>query len=82
MVIKNEEYGKFDVYLGDDGTLDTVVEVSPHNDNLWQKYGQREIHFSTEYAVDFRDGDGAMTDEGFAELAQEAVEAYIEQYLC
>jgi hypothetical protein len=77
MIINDKEYGKFDVYLSDDGTLDTVIEVY----NSSQLEGKREIRFSQEYAADFRDNTGAMTNDGFNELVNEAVEAYIEQYL-
>lgn len=76
MIINDKEYGKFDVYLGDDGTLDTVVEV-------WHANGPdelKEIRFGdTSHLRD--EFTGAMTDDGFAELAKESVEAYIEQYL-
>lgn len=75
MIIKDKEYGEFDVYLGDDGTLDTVVEVWCKDRPL------KEIRFSQEYATDFRDSGGTISDNSFAELAEEAVEAYIEQYL-
>ena len=81
MIINDKEYGEFDIFLSDDGTLDTVIEICPQNDFAIDKAGDQEIRFSQEYAADFRDKDGAMTDEGFEKLAQEAVEAYIEQYL-
>ena len=51
-------------YLGDDGTLDTVIVVDGH-----------EFRFSQEYASHCRDQDtGAMTDDGFVELARECIE--------
>ena len=81
MLIKDKEYGDFDVTLGDDGTLDTVICVDPLNDYAIDKAGPQEIRYSTEYGAMFRDDDGTMTDEGFAELAEESVSAYIEQYL-
>ena len=49
--------------------------------NSSQLEGSREIRFSQEYGAYFRDEAGAITDEGFTELAKEAIEAYIEQYL-
>jgi len=79
MIINNKEYGKFDVFLGDDGTLDTVIEVYSYSPS-W-KNPDKEIRFSQEYVADYRDDTGALTDEGFNKLATEAVEAYIEQYL-
>ena len=82
MLINDEEYGEFDVYLVDDGTLDTVISVQPRNDFAIDKAAEQEIRFDCEYVADFRDRRiGAITDEGFEKLAHEAVEAYIEQYL-
>ena len=79
MVIKDKKYGKFDVYLGDDGTLDTVIAVTPLDSVIMQNE-EREIRFGD--TSHHRDSEtGAMTEDGFAELAEEAVEAYIEQYL-
>ena len=75
MIITDDYYGNFDVSLGDDGTLDTVIIVQPPNGKC------EEIRYSTEYGAHFRDDTGAMTDIGFEELAEEAVDAYIEQYL-
>ena len=81
MNIDDKEYGQFDVCLVDDGTMDTVISVSPKNRYIINHVGLKEIRFGTEYGVNFRDEDGAMTDEGFDELAHEAFEAYIGQYL-
>lgn len=84
MIIKDKEYGKFDVCLDDDGSLDTVLSVyhfAPNGFHLSDPVGGESIRFSQEYGADFRDDTGAMTDEGFEQLAQEAIEAYIEQYL-
>lgn len=66
----------YEVYLVDDGTMDTVLSVSPNNDDLFARYGKREIRFDCEYASEFRDDTGAMTDDGFEILAKEAVESY------
>lgn len=77
MIIKDEKYGEFDITLGDDGTMDTAVVVDPRD---IVDAGQEVILFSQEYGAQFRDEDGAMTDEGFAELAEDAVDAYVEQY--
>lgn len=83
MVIKIKPYGEFNVTLSDDGTMDTVIEVSGEEEMVDEEYGQtlrypaKEIRFSCEYGAMFRDNDGAMTDEGFAELAEEAVEQYL-----
>jgi hypothetical protein len=67
--MKIEHKGEtFDCYLGDDGTLDTVIEVN----------GVR-VRFDCEYASGFRDGEGRMTEEGFKELAVEAIESIEEE---
>lgn len=83
MIIYDKEYGKFEVCLVDDGTLDTVLDVyhyAPNGFHLRHK-GTTQIRFSQEYAASFRNDTGTMTDKGFAELAIEAVEAYyIEQH--
>ena len=74
MLIDIPEYGSFDVNLSDGGTLDTLISVE-HD-------GQCEdIGYSQEFAAQYRDEDGAMTDGGFTELAYDAVKAYIELYL-
>lgn len=84
MVIRIKPYGEFNVTLSDDGTMDTVIEVSGEEEMVDEEYGQtlrypaKEIRFGCEYGAMFRDDNGAMTDEG---LAKESVEAYIEQYL-
>ena len=81
MRLTNKQYGEFEISLGDDGTLDTVIVVDPLNDLAIDKAGPQEIRFSTEYGAMFRDDTGAMTQLGFEELAEEAFETYIEQYL-
>ena len=49
-------------YLGEDGTLDTVIVIDG-----------RDHRFNAEYASYYRDGSGAMTEEGFIELATECI---------
>ena len=51
----------YECYLGDDGTLDTVIIVN----NQEYRFGD------TSHC---RDNDGAMTDEGFRELCCECIE--------
>ena len=51
-----------DVYLSDDGTLDTVIEVDG-----------TEHRFDGEYAAEYRDRDGAMTIKGLRSLALEVL---------
>jgi len=73
-MIIDTEYGQFDVSLGDDGTMDTVISVEH------ELYGCHDIRYSD--TSEYRDNDtGAMTDDGFTELAYDAVEAYCQQYI-
>ena len=53
----------YEVWLGDDGTLDTLITVN----------GQ-EFRFDGEYASQYRTRDGAMTARGLRALALECVE--------
>lgn len=76
MIIKDNRYGEFDVCLCDDGTMDTVVSVS-HG-----LIETKEYRYDCEYASWYRDEDtGAMTEEGFKELAEESLNAFIEDHL-
>ena len=65
MLVKDETTGKeYDCYLGDDGTLDTVIIVNG-----------REVTFGQEWAGPYRDPDtGELTTEGFVELCQDCFE--------
>ena len=61
----------WDVHLGDEGTLDTVIICLSQKEPTIQ-YTER---FSCDYASDFRDpNNGMLTEEGFNQLAEEAVE--------
>lgn len=63
---------EYDVELIDDGTLDTVIEVST----------SREIRFSQEHAAKYRDKEtGTLTEQGWAALGEEAIEAFCEQVI-
>ena len=53
----------FDVFLIDDGTLDTVIEI----DGI-------EHRLDIEYASHYRDESGAMTETGLTELAKQCIE--------
>lgn len=72
----DKTYGQFDVCLCDDGTIDTVISVSH------ALVETREYRYNGEYAAQFKNEEtGTMTDDGFIELAQDALEIYIEQCL-
>lgn len=64
---------KFDVYLVDDGSLDTVLNVCSilGNDSI-------ELRFDCEYASQYRDKTGKLTSKGFKILASEAIDYYFE----
>jgi len=53
----------YDCYLVDDGTLDTVISVDGNN-----------VRFDAEYASQYRTTSGKLTENGFIELAREAIE--------
>ena len=73
MIIENE-YGQFDVGLADDGTMDTIISVEH------ELYGEHEIRYGG--ASEHRDEHtGAMTDDGFTELAFDAVDEYCQRYI-
>jgi hypothetical protein len=67
MQLKKECLGgkKLNVYLEDDGTLDTVVSVN----------GQT-FRFDTEYATQFRNKKGEITKSGWKNLKKEAIDTY------
>jgi hypothetical protein len=71
---------EFEVFLCDDGTMDTVLSVSPINHDLLSRFGKDEIRFDGEYAANFRDENGCMTDDGFTMLASEALDSYFENH--
>lgn len=62
MIIERHE-----VFLVDDGTLDTVISVD----------GSR-VTFSQEYAAQHRNKKGILTNKGFKQLAKEAID-FIEE---
>ena len=57
---RNEEH---QVFLGDDGTLDTVISVDGE-----------DHRFDGEYASQYRKRDGSMTAKGLRALAVEVLE--------
>ena len=61
MIIQDGKH-KYEVYLIDDGSLDTVIEING-----------RDFRFDSEYASIYRDKDGVMTEEGLRELAEETI---------
>ena len=63
----------WNVWLSDDGTLDTIISVCPVRGRHRVAH---EIRFDGEYASNARRKDGAMTTSGFRRLALEAIAAY------
>jgi len=53
----------YEITLLDDGTLDTVIEVSHPN----FVNGSEEMHFDGEFASEWRDDTGLLDLKGFAE---------------
>lgn len=58
----------YDVFLVDDGTMNTVVRVE-----------HREYRYDAEYAAQFRKKNGDFSLRGFRELAKDAIEAFIQE---
>jgi hypothetical protein len=57
----------YHVALVDEGTMDTVIEIE----------GKFRVRFECEYASQYRDVDGCLTEEGLRELGAEALEDYL-----
>jgi hypothetical protein len=58
MKITDHENNEFEVYVVDDGTLDTVIDVAG-----------REFTFDKDFAALWRDAEGNLSEEGLRELA-------------
>ena len=63
MLIRLSDGKDHDIFLVDDGTLDTVIE-----------FDLRDYRFSSEFASAYKDKYGRVTDEGLEELANHIVE--------
>jgi hypothetical protein len=68
------EGAMYDVFLVDDGTLDTVIEVTRRRDQT-----SHVERFDQEYASGFRKRSGEMTREGLRVLGREVIDAWLEQ---
>jgi hypothetical protein len=77
----------WDVWLEDDGTMDTVISIQPvakskqnlntsGTGNPEYYYPRQEMRFDSEYASEFRRPNGEMTMRGLRILGQEAAESY------
>ena len=62
MLIQYSKKERYKVYLIDDGTLDTVIEING-----------KEFRFDSEYADVYRNEKGEMTEKGLKELAEEII---------
>jgi hypothetical protein len=74
---KKSEFDKADsglelskVWLEDDGTMDTVVSVKG-----------KEIRYDPEFASQFRDKKGIITEKGWEKLKEQALKDYEDQYM-
>ena len=63
MVFKDQEGKEQEVFLMDDGTMDTVIKVN-----------SKEYRYDCEFASRFRRKDGSMTQKGLIKLAEDALE--------
>jgi len=63
-------------YLGDDGTLDTIVTVEcPCG-------AEEEMRYSQEFAADFRDEEGTFSDSGWRGIADSAIDDFMAEHEC
>ena len=65
--------GEWEVFLGDDGTLDTVVRVE-----RVRTREERQFRYDQEYAAEWRKPTGEMTRKGLRELGKESIEQWLE----
>lgn len=79
----------WEVWLCDDGTLDTVISIRPvaksktnlntsGTGNPDYDYPSQEVRFDCEYASMYRRPNGEMTMRGLRVLGQDAAESYTE----
>jgi hypothetical protein len=69
---------RFNTFLIDDGSLDTVIRVQPVvTEDKHGKYFSEDIRFDREYANQFRYADGRMKKDGLRRLSREAAEDYV-----
>lgn len=61
MIIQDGKH-TYEIFLVDDGSLDTVIEING-----------RDFRFDSEYASIYRDKNGVMTEKGLKELAEETI---------
>ena len=61
----------FDVYLDDDGSLDTCISITNVETNE-----TREFRFDSECAAEYRSEDGEMSARGLYELACECIDDF------
>ena len=72
----------FDVYLRDDGTMDTVITIQPVSPRKRPRgqeaeyWPEQEVRFDGEYASFHRRSNGEMTAKGLRELGREACADY------
>ena len=67
MIIDYGNKERYEVFLIDDGSLDTIISIDG-----------KEFRFSSEYAEIYRDKEGYITEEGLRELAEETI--YLESF--
>ena len=64
-----ERHGKtWEAFLGDDGSMDTLIIIEANG------MARKTYRFDCEYAAQFRDSRGRMTDKGFKELVEETLD--------
>ena len=69
---ENFNNGRFDCYLSDDGTLDTIIEINKietHNKKTYSLRGYARIDSFD--ASDYRSSDGSLSEKSFKNLCDD-----------
>ncbi len=69
---ENFNNGRFDCYLSDDGTLDTIIEINKietHNKKTYSLRGYARINSFD--ASNYRSSDGSLSEKSFKNLCND-----------
>lgn len=69
---ENFNNGRYDCYLSDDGTLDTIIEINKIETHNKKDYSLREfVRIDFYEARPYRSGDGTINETNFKRLCSE-----------
>ena len=69
---ENFNNGRFDCYLSDDGTLDTIIEINKieiHNKKTYSLRGY--VRIDSFDACEYRSSDGSLSEKSFKNLCND-----------